>query len=101
MTSSANRKRGSKLRVRTRVDGPVLKAHASVRIFGPTLDPSEITALLGSSPSVSYRKGDPISARINALRKQGMWLLESRLSRRRSLAEHIRGLLEMLPGRPN
>ena len=54
------------------------KSTASLRVSGDDLDPEDITQLLGSEPSFSYRNGDLISpGRSAARRKCGMWLLKS------------------------
>jgi hypothetical protein len=76
-----------------RVGGAVAGAHASLRIYGFDLDPADVSAVLGSSPSLSYRRGDPVSPRVSVSRKNGMWLLESRVERASSLDEHIAELL--------
>jgi ribosomal protein L19 len=54
------------------------KSAVSLRVFGDDLEPDEITTVLGSSPSTSYRKGDLISpGRSDAIRKYGMWILKA------------------------
>jgi hypothetical protein len=81
----------------TRVGGAVLGASATLRVFGNTLDPSEITQLLGQVPTSSYLAGDPVSQRVTAKRKMGMWRLESSLSRTEPLSRHVTALLARLP----
>jgi hypothetical protein len=56
---------------------------ASLRIFGDSLDPKEISRLLGCAPTASYLKGDMNAWKDNKnithkrTRKTGMWLLEA------------------------
>jgi len=89
--------KGSEMSQPTRVGGPILAASATLRIFGKALDPNEITGLLGLPPTASYRAGDPVSVRVVAHRKIGMWQLESSLSPTEELSLHVLGLLTQLP----
>jgi hypothetical protein len=83
---------------RMSIGGEALGSSASLRVFGVALDPAEITELLGCSPSLSYRTGDPISARVNAVRKQGMWLLDSPLGREQPLSVHVLWIMAAVTG---
>jgi Domain of unknown function (DUF4279) len=85
---------------RVSIGGAVIGSSASLRIFGSTLDPREITRLLGCSPSLGYRAGDPISPAVSAVRKQGMWLLESPLGREQSLSAHVSWIMTELTADP-
>lgn len=80
----------------TRVGGAILGSSATLRIFGETLDPDALTELLKRPPTSSYKVGDRISPRVAALRKQGMWRLESPLSRTATLSDQILELLSQL-----
>jgi hypothetical protein len=56
--------------------GQLEHTRASLRIFGENLNPDEITALLGVSPTKSYRKGEPRSSREGSpARPEGSWHL--------------------------
>ena len=44
-------------------------------MFGDDLDPNEISELLGSAPTDSYRKGDILPGRYRRTAKQGAWFL--------------------------
>jgi hypothetical protein len=79
------------------VGGPVLAASATLRVFGPTLDPDEITRMLQQAPTSFYRAGDQVSPRIIAKRKTGMWRLDSSLPRTDELSAHVTLLLARLP----
>lgn len=48
--------------------GPVDRFEISLRVFGEGLDPDRISAMLGSQPSQSARKGDPFP-------RNGRWIL--------------------------
>jgi hypothetical protein len=53
---------------------------ASLRIFGDTLEPNEISKVLGCAPTASYLKGDIQTFKTSKkerIRKTGMWLLEA------------------------
>ena len=53
---------------------------ATLRFFGDDLVPEEITALLGASPTVSYRKGQELVGRktgIVRIAKTGSWRLSA------------------------
>lgn len=50
---------------------------ASLRFFGETLDPDEITRLLGKLPSDAERKGDVVGPRKNRVARQGSWRLNA------------------------
>jgi hypothetical protein len=70
--------------------GLVLGAFATLRVFGASLDPDEVTTPLQRAPTSSYRAGDRVSLRVAAQGKRGMWLLESVLP----CTEHRRHLLQ-------
>ena len=51
---------------------------AALRIFGDTLNPDEISRLLGGVPTESFRKGQVKPSKIkNILRKSGGWILNA------------------------
>jgi hypothetical protein len=56
----------------------IAKSVATLRVFGDTLVPEEVTALLGVVPTSGYRKGDvrPVRGGSSITRKTGMWRLE-------------------------
>ncbi|WP_292971111.1 DUF4279 domain-containing protein [Novosphingobium sp.] len=58
----------------------VSKTAASLRIIGEMLDPDEISVILGTKPSLSYRKGEvirnPTTGR-ERIPKYGMWNLRT------------------------
>ena len=51
------------------------RSAATLRFFGETLDPDEITRLLGRHPSAAERKGDIVGPRKNRTARQGSWRL--------------------------
>lgn len=82
---------------RISIGGVPPNVRVSLRVFGPDLEPTRLTDALGIEPSLSYRRGAPVSARhIDAKRRQGMWLLESSSSPDSPLEQHITSLLERL-----
>jgi Domain of unknown function (DUF4279) len=84
--------------VKLTVGGPVDSASATLRIFGETLDPEYISGLLGCSPTRSHKKGDIVGTRSRATRREGAWLLESRLPETAPLDEQILDVLERVSG---
>jgi hypothetical protein len=56
---------------------------ASLRIFGDSLDPKEVSRILGCAPTASYLKGDEKTWKDNKsvakklVRKTGMWSLDA------------------------
>jgi hypothetical protein len=92
----------AKARVTLRVgeDGPdEIRATASIRLKGDDLVPSEVSALLGCAPALSYRKGEPMPLRgaKPPLGRTGFWSTNSGVPDGRPLEEHILGLIDKLP----
>ena len=57
------------------------EAHATFRIMGETLDPDEVTRLLGIEPSFARRKGDKFgNPKRPVTSRTGIWALESEKS---------------------
>lgn len=71
---------------------------ATLRFFGEDLVPEEITAVLGASPTTSYRKGDDISARAGTVRiaKVGSWRLEATRREPEDLDAQVFEILDQL-----
>lgn len=59
----------------------ISRAKATLRVIGDDLDPTEISRLLGCTPTDSHRKGDninkPEATRTRAARS-GLWALETK-----------------------
>ena len=73
----------------------------ALRIFGADLEPDDITQLLGTAPTKSYRRGDPIYPPKNVKpRPVGAWILETDKEWKEGdrLNDGIRALLRSLPG---
>lgn len=72
----------------------VQNATVSLTIAGDDLDPDEVTALLGCTPTEAFRKGDPWSARRpERHRPHGAWILKTALDRDVELETQIAHLL--------
>ena len=66
------------------------RVRASLRVFGEALDPDEVSALLGRPPSRQHRKGDEVVGKGgDAVEPTGAWILDSPLSEKVELEEHI------------
>lgn len=72
------------------------RARTSLRVFGDNLEPEEVSALLGRPPTRKHRKGDRIRANSTAVEPTGAWILDSGLSDKAEIEEHIESLLGSL-----
>jgi Domain of unknown function (DUF4279) len=71
---------------------------ATLRLFGETLDPSEVTILLGCQPSVAKRMGEvtrDLSGR-ERIAKYGQWRLEAVAAKPGDIESQIRDLLNQV-----
>jgi hypothetical protein len=58
--------------------GHLHRSVASLRIFSDSLDPAEISRLLGGTPTLSYVKGEvKCGKHRDYIRKSGAWLLDA------------------------
>jgi hypothetical protein len=77
----------------------IVRATASFRLFGDTLNPQVVSEQLGLAPTTAGAKGElrPSRKKSPALRwRTGSWILESRLPRSSKLDEHLRDVLDRL-----
>jgi hypothetical protein len=74
----------------------IARIRASLRVLGDGLEPDEVSALLGRPPTRQHRKGDKIEGRSDAVEPTGAWILDSALSERVELEEHLEVLLASL-----
>ena len=72
--------------------------YAEFAIFSPNLQPEEVTALLGIKPDKSYRAGEPVSAKVSMLRKEGCWEIKTAPTKDAdaSLNDHLCLLLDRI-----
>jgi hypothetical protein len=73
-------------------------ATAALRIHSQNLAADEITTALGSEPTRTAAKGEPMSPRNlkSALFKEHLWLLSSTIAKTKPLQDHISQLLEFI-----
>ncbi len=78
----------------------ISRSAVSIRIFGKFLDPDQITALLGCSPSTSGKTDEIIFSESGIPRKirKGFWFIENGESDAVDLEEKINLLLDKLTG---
>src|SRR5262245_54738430 len=70
--------------------GDVDETSVSLRFFGDTLDPDEISKLLNCQPTISYRKGDVMpDSRRNKIAETGSWRLKRKRAGGVSLENQI------------
>lgn len=67
----------------------------SLRVFGETLEPEEVSALLGAQPSSAQRKGDEVTP-LGVKAETGSWILESDHGPGSDLEEQVESLFEKL-----
>ena len=74
---------------------------ASLRIFGDDLEPDEVTALLGASPTHAVRRGDLRSTRPETRpARAGSWRLQSGYAKPGDLDVQIHDLLALTTDEP-
>ena len=75
----------------------IARVRASLRVFGDSLEPDEVSALIGREPTRSHRKGDKSApeagARAGAVEQTGAWILDSWLPEKAEIEEHVEALL--------
>lgn len=73
------------------------RARVSLRVLGDTLEPEEVSALLGRPPTRERRKGDKVPSKNGAgketLAPTGAWILDSPLSEKAEVEDHLEALL--------
>ncbi len=72
----------------------IARVRVSLRVFGDGLEPEEVSALLGRDPTRCHRKGDPMGGKgATAVEPTGAWILDSALSEKAEIEEHVETLL--------
>lgn len=74
----------------------IARVRVSLRVFGDSLEPEEVSALLGRQPTRSHRKGDKTSqasATGASTEPTGAWILDSGLSEKAEIEDHVEALL--------
>lgn len=76
--------------------------HATLclRVYGDSLDPDEVTRLLGCAPTRSQRKGQPVlseSGEPKRIARTSSWLLDQLVSADATIEEAIESFLGSLP----
>lgn len=72
----------------------IARVRVSLRVFGDALEPEEVSALLGREPTRCHRKGDPVGGdESSAVEPTGAWILDSTLSEKAEIEDHIETLL--------
>lgn len=72
----------------------IARVRVSLRVFGDSLEPEEVSALLGRDPTRCHRKGDPMGGKGgSAVEPTGTWILDSVLSEKAEIEEHVETLL--------
>jgi hypothetical protein len=78
----------------------IARVKASLRLYGPDLEPSELTQRLGCEPTTHYRKGDRFLRDGRGIRPQGRWSISSSLPEHTSINEHVQHLLGRVSADP-
>lgn len=74
----------------------IARVRASLRVFGDTLEPEEVSALLGHAPTRAHRKGDKVGPGGRSIEPTGAWILDSRISEKAEVEDHIESILALL-----
>lgn len=69
------------------------RVSVSLRVFGDSLEPDEVSALLGRQPTRFHRKGDKNPQNPSLIEPTGAWILDSALSEKSEIEEHVEALL--------
>ena len=79
----------------------IARVRASLRVVGDSLEPDEVSALLGHEPTRSHRKGDKMGADGSAVEPTGTWILDSWISEKAEIEEHVETLLSVVSNDPD
>lgn len=71
----------------------IARARVSLRVFGDSLEPEEVSSLLGREPTRSHRAGDKSATHSSAIEPTGAWILDSGLSEKSEIEDHVEALL--------
>ncbi len=76
----------------------IARVSVSLMVFGDGLEPDEVSALLGCQPTRFHRKGDnrPGHGDGHATEPTGAWILDSALSEKAEIEEHVESLLSLI-----
>lgn len=85
-----------KERVIAEVGGLVDETGVCLGVYGPDLDPDQVTSRIGCAPTSAHRRGDRQGPRSPPY-KEGAWLLEARGRAPTSAEQLIRQLLSKVP----
>lgn len=74
------------------------RVRVSLRVLGDSLEPEEVSALLGLSPTREHRKGDKIlgAGGRESVEPTGAWILDSPLSEKAEVEDHLEALFSPL-----
>ena len=72
----------------------IARVRVSLRVFGDALEPEEVSSLIGRDPTRCHRRGDPAGGGSgNTVEPTGAWILDSSLSEKAEIEEHVETLL--------
>lgn len=74
----------------------IARVRASLRVFGDSLEPEEVSALLGHQPTRCHRKGDKCGPQGASIEPTGAWILDSRTSEKAEIEDHVESLLAII-----
>lgn len=79
----------------------IARVRVSLRVLGDSLEPEEVSALLGRDPTRCHRKGDPMGSGGSSVEPTGAWILDSTLSEKEEIEDHIESLLSSVSNDPD
>lgn len=74
----------------------IARVRASLRVFGDSLEPEEVSALLGHQPTRCHRKGDKSGPNGTSVEPTGSWILDSRISEKAEIEDQVESLLAII-----
>lgn len=81
--------------------GTIARVRVSLRVYGESLEPDEVSALLGRDPTRCHRAGDTTATNGSSVEPTGAWILDSWVSEKAEVEEHIESLLSVLTNDPD
>jgi len=76
-----------------------MRTSVALRVYGPTLDPEDVTRTLGTHATELHKAGDERSGangRVYSPFRGGLWSLESGLRETAPLSEHVDNILDRI-----
>ena len=77
--------------------GGTIHVKSCLRVYGPEIESTTVTSLIGLPPTYAHDLGDLVSPRSTRRRSESMWMLDSPLGDAATVAEHLEWFMRVLP----